>query len=110
MAKKYSPDVRTSISNAHEFILVYAKNPELFKESRHLLPLTQAQTKQFSNPDNNPRGPWKANDFTAPGFCPNQMYEITLPSSRTITPPKGKCWRVTKEIQNSHDFNRTTQE
>lgn len=95
--KRYSPDVRRSISDAHEFILCYAKNPELFKEERHLLPLGEAQTKQFSNPDNDPRGPWKANDFTAPGFRPNQMYEITLPSGRIVTPPAGRCWRVTKE-------------
>ena len=95
--KRYSPDVRTSISDAHEFVLCYAKKPEIFKESRHLLPLTESQTKQFSNPDNDPRGPWKANDFTAPGYRPNQMYEITLPSGRIVTPPAGRCWRVTKE-------------
>ncbi|MBQ8620168.1 MAG: site-specific DNA-methyltransferase [Clostridia bacterium] len=95
--KRYSPDVRTSISDAHEFVLCYTKNPEMFKERRHLLPLTESQTKQFSNPDNDPRGPWKANDFTAPGYRPNQMYEITLPSGRIVTPPTGRCWRVTKE-------------
>lgn len=95
--KRYSPDVRTAVSTAHEYILCFAKNPVLFKESRHLLPLTGAQTKQFSNPDNDPRGPWKANDFTAPGYRPNQMYEITLPSGRVVTPPEGRCWRVTKE-------------
>lgn len=71
--------------------------PESFKEIRNLLPLTDAQTKQFSNRDNDPRGPWKANDFTAAGYRPNQMYEITLPSGRVVTPPSGRCWRVTKE-------------
>jgi adenine-specific DNA-methyltransferase len=25
------------------------------------------------------------------------MYEITLPSGRVVTPPGGRCWRVTKE-------------
>ena len=95
--KRYSPDVRRAISDAHEFIVCYAINPELFKQSRHLLPLKEAQTKQFSNPDNDPRGPWKANDFTAPGYRPNQMYDITLPSGRIVTPPVGRCWRVTKE-------------
>ena len=95
--KRYSPDVRMSISDAHEFILCYGKNPELFKETRHLLPLTDTQTKQFSNPDNDIHGPWKAADFTAPGYRPNQMYEITLPSGRNVTPPQGRCWRVTKE-------------
>lgn len=95
--KRYSPDARTAISDAHEFILCYAINQEAFKSSRHLLPLTHAQTKQFSNPDNDPRGPWKSDNFTAPGYRPNQMYEITLPSGRVVTPPEGRCWRVTKE-------------
>lgn len=95
--KRYSPDVRTAISDAHEFILCYAKQPDLFKERRHMMPLTDAQTKQFSNPDHDPRGPWKAADFTAPGYRPNQMYEIKLPSGRTVTPPNGRCWRVTKQ-------------
>lgn len=103
--KRYSPDVRTSVSDAHEFVLCYARNPEVFKSTRHLLPLGEAQTKQFSNPDHDPRGPWKANDFTAPGYRPNQMYEITLPSGRIVTPPAGRCWRVTKE-----GFERFTQE
>lgn len=95
--KRYSPDVRRAISDAHEFILCYGKNPERFKETRNMLPLGEAQTKQFSNPDNDPRGRWKAADFTAPGYRPNQMYEITLPSGRVVTPPEGRCWRVTKE-------------
>ena len=95
--KRYSPDARTAISDAHEFVLCYGKNLELFKKTRNLLPLTDAQTKQFSNPDNDPRGPWKSDNFTAPGYRPNQMYEITLPSGRVVTPPEGRCWRVTKE-------------
>ena len=95
--KRYAPDVRKAISDAHEYLLCYAMNPRSFKETRNLLPLTDAQTKQFHNPDKDQRGPWKASDFTAPGFRPNQMYEITLPSGRVVTPPGGRCWRVTKE-------------
>jgi len=95
--KRYSPDVRLAISDAHEHILCYTMKPERFKETRNLLPLTDAQTKQFRNRDDDTRGPWKANDFTAAGFRPNQMYEITLPSGRVVSPPAGRCWRVTKE-------------
>lgn len=95
--KRYSPDVRRAISDAHEYILCYSKDPNSFKEHRRLIPLGEAQTKQFSNPDNDPRGPWKSDNFTAPGWRPNQMYEITLPSGRVVTPPEGRCWRVTKE-------------
>ncbi|MDE0695496.1 MAG: site-specific DNA-methyltransferase [Boseongicola sp.] len=95
--KRYAPDSRVAVSDAHEYVLCYAMEPRIFKETRNLIPLGEAQTKQFKNSDNDPRGPWKARDFTAPGFRPNQMYEITLPSGRVVTPPGGRCWRVTQE-------------
>lgn len=95
--KRYSPDARVSISDAHEHLLCYAIDPSRFKEHRNLIPLGDRQTGQFKNPDNDPRGSWKASDFTAAGYRPNQMYEITLPSGRKVTPSQGRCWRVTKE-------------
>lgn len=95
--KRYAPDVRTVISDAHEYILTYAKDLKKFASVRRKLPLTDAQTKQFKNPDNDPRGPWKADNFTAQGYRPNQMYEITLPSGEVVTPPPGRCWLVTEE-------------
>ncbi|WP_020564067.1 site-specific DNA-methyltransferase [Methylosarcina fibrata] len=95
--KRYSPDIRKAISDAHEYILVYATDPFEFKAKRNLLPLGNDQIKQFSNPDNDPRGPWKADNFTAPGFRPNQMYEIETPNGRKLTPPPGRCWMVTQE-------------
>ena len=95
--KRYAPDARLALSDAHEHILCYAINPDLFGKTRNLLDLTDAQTKQFRNPDDDPRGPWKADNFTAAGYRPNQMYEIVLPSGRKVTPPPGRCWRVTRE-------------
>jgi adenine-specific DNA-methyltransferase len=95
--KRYAPDARIAISDAHEHLLCYAVNPINFGKRRNLLDLTEAQTKQFKNPDNDVRGPWKADNFTAAGYRPNQMYEITLPSGRVVVPPDGRCWRVTKE-------------
>lgn len=95
--KRYAPDARIAISDAHEHLLCYAIDPVKFGKCRNLLDLTDAQTKQFKNPDKDVRGPWKADNFTAAGFRPNQMYEITLPSGRVVTPPDGRCWRVTKE-------------
>ena len=95
--KRYAPDARVAISDAHEHLFCYAIDPKAFGASRNLMPLTDAQTKQFRNPDDDPKGPWKADNFTAAGFRPNQMYEIQLPSGRVVTPPEGRCWRVTKE-------------
>jgi adenine-specific DNA-methyltransferase len=94
--KRYAPDARVALSDAHEFVLCYSLSPSAFKETRNLLPLTEAQTSQFRNRDGDPRGPWKADNFTAAGYRPNQMYEIKLPSGRIVVPPEGRCWRVTR--------------
>ena len=95
--KRYAPDVRTAISDAHEHILVFTKDSEAFKATRKKLPITDKQRDQFSNPDDDPRGPWKSDNFTAQGFRPNQMYAIQLPSGRTVTPPHGRCWVTTED-------------
>ena len=48
----------------------------------------------FANPDNDPRGPWKADPFEAGGVRPNQMYEITnAHTGQVFTPGKGNCWK-----------------
>ncbi len=95
--KRYAPDVRTIISDAHEYIHCFAVDKNKFAETRRKLPLTAVQTNQFDNTDDDPRGPWKAADFTAQGFRPNQMYEITNPAGKIMTPPPGRCWGVVEE-------------
>lgn len=96
--KRYAPDVRTAISDAHEYILAFSKDAEAFKSIRQKLPLTDAQTSQFKNPDNDSRGPWKADNFTAPGYRANQMYPIKTPAGRLLKPPAGRCWGVTEPV------------
>ena len=96
--KRTSPDMRAVISDGHDYILVYAKNRELFKETRHRLPLTEDQATAYKNPDNDPRGSWVSTDFTAQGWRPNQMYTIITPSGKKVTPPKGRCWRHLEDV------------
>ena len=96
--KRTSPDMRATISDAHDYILVYAKSKERFKEIRNQLPLSAEQAKAYKNPDNDPRGPWTSTDFTAQGWRPNQMYEITTPSGVVVSPPEGRCWRHVKSV------------
>lgn len=95
--KRTSPDMRAIISDGHDYILVYAKNREIFKETRNKLPLSEEQAKNYKNPDNDPRGPWTSTDFTAQGWRPNQMYSITTPSGKIVTPPEGRCWRLLED-------------
>lgn len=98
----------TDISINHEYIVVYAKNRR--QSNRRLKPSNMAtwfdldsfvfQPKQiddsaFSNPDNDPRGKWKADPFDAPAVRENLTYEITNPNTgKKYLPPKGRHWRT----------------
>lgn len=96
--KRTSPDMRAAISDGHDYILVYAKNRNIFKKNRNRIPLTPEQATNYKNPDNDPRGPWVSTDFTAQGWRPNQMYEIVTPSGKVVTPPEGRCWRHLEDV------------
>lgn len=91
--KRTSPDARVSLGDAHDHILVYSKNAKTFKKNLRMLPLTKEQKDRFTNPDNDPRGPWVSSDFTAQGYRPNQMYTITTPSGKEYTPVDNRCWK-----------------
>ncbi len=81
------------ISNAHTHNLFFAKDKETFKNNKDQFRLP-AITKGFENPDNDPRGPWKADPFEVGGERPNQRYEITNPKSgETFTPKEGNSWK-----------------
>lgn len=94
--KRYSRENREAIGDAHEYILVYATDPMAFKEARNLIPLQEKQTKQYSNPDNDPRGPWQSVSLLAQGYRPNQMYEIIALNGKRHSPPAGNCWKIIK--------------
>ncbi len=96
--KRTSPDARKTISGGHEYIVVYAKNIEASEQIFNLLEIEGKDAEKFKNPDNDPRGPWVSSDFTAQGWRPNQMYEITTPSGLKMTPPEGRCWRHLEEV------------
>jgi adenine-specific DNA-methyltransferase len=57
------------------------------------VPQSEKQLASYKNPDNDPRGPWVSSDFSAQGFRPNQMYEITTPGGAKHRPPPGNCWK-----------------
>jgi len=90
--KRYSRENRGSIGDAHEYIVAYARQRELFEKQSGRIPLTDAQAKIYRNPNNDPKGRWRGIPMTAQGYRPNQMYEITSPSGKTFTPPEGRCW------------------
>ena len=101
----------TDFSINHEYICVYAKRRRQenrrLKESNYSewhkhdsfvcrpLPLDKDK---FDNPDNDPRGPWKADPFDAPNVRPNLTYPVTNPNTgEQHLPPRGRCWRFLPE-------------
>ena len=88
----------TDISSAHDHILLYARNRDLWRKARHLLPRSAEQESRYRNPDNDPRGPWLQGDNgTAKSGSENARFPIKLPSGREVVPPKGNYWRFSKE-------------
>ena len=91
--RRTSPDMRKLVSTAHDYIVCYAKDTNNITAVINKVRLTEADADNYKNPDNDPRGPWASSDFTAQGYRPNQMYEITTPGGAKYTPPEGRCWK-----------------
>ena len=90
--KRYSRENRGAFGDAHEYLLVYASNIEVFKATRHKVAFDEKQAEIYQNPNNDPKGRWRGVPMTAQGFRPNQMYAIETPSGKVVHPPKGRCW------------------
>ena len=82
-------------SDSHDYIVVYAKNLLDFKIGK--LPRTEEANARYKNPDNDPRGPWTADNLTVKTYSATYDYPITTPGGRVVSPSHGSCWRVSKE-------------
>lgn len=82
-------------SDMHDYILVYAKDKDLFNVN--LLPRDGKQDDAYKNPDSDPRGPWKATPLHARNFYAAGQYKILSPDGRRISPPSGTYWRVSED-------------
>lgn len=81
------------ISVAHNHTLVYFKKKQYYVENREFFRLIDSG-EGFENPDNDPRGPWKADPFQVGGWRPNQQYEIINPKTGSIYKPNPGCsWK-----------------
>ena len=90
---------RSSISNDrmiswnHNHTLVYAKNIDQVSFSGDDIDLNE-----YSNPDNDPRGPWKLVPIDANHLGGKTIYEIKNPTTGvSYLPPKGRCWAYNEQ-------------
>ncbi len=81
------------ISVSHTYNLVYARDRDYFVRNRVHFRLPEEGV-GFKNPDNDCRGPWKADPFQVGGERPNQMYPIENPNTGEIYYPNpGNSWK-----------------
>jgi adenine-specific DNA-methyltransferase len=94
--KVYAPkNTADWFSEDHDYILVYARNKSEWRPQK--LARTEEMEARYKNPDNDPRGPWKAADMSARNRYDAGVYPVTSPSGRIISgPPTGRYW-VTDE-------------
>ena len=83
------------ISNSHDYVIMYVRDISKFEIGR--LPRTQEANARYSNPDNDPRGVWQSDNLTVKTYSLSGDYAVTTPSGRTVKPPAGRCWSLSKE-------------
>ncbi len=94
---RYSRSNDAIISLSHNSVLTYAKSAEIWKKVRNRLTRNASQDKQYKNPDNDPRGPWRAIPWDAPNIRRNLEYPIVTPTGKIRKPPEGRCWSRTED-------------
>jgi len=85
-AKRFSVD--------HNTIYSYSKNPNW---TSFRLERQEGDNQHYSNPDNDPGGPWFPGNLSSPNPRDNLRYEVKHPGGRKLeSPPNG--WRWSKEV------------
>jgi len=81
------------LATTTEYVLVYSKNIDM--SSTALMERTKKSNERFANPDNDPTGPWKQGDLSAPGDTthPTMVYAVQSPFDGSLHyPPQGRHW------------------
>lgn len=88
-------------SDNHDHILCYAKNKEIFRVKQ--LPRSDKQIAAYSNPDNHPKGKWKATPLHAKSGSNTSPY--TFRNGVTWSPPAGTYRRFNDESMKRMEEN-----
>jgi adenine-specific DNA-methyltransferase len=80
-------------SRQYNYQIVYRKSDEL---ENIALPRTDEDNKNYSNPDNDSNGLWRAGDVRSPNYRKTLCFNIITPSGKIILPPENG-WRWSEE-------------
>jgi adenine-specific DNA-methyltransferase len=85
------------IGQAHDYIVVFARDIEAFALTRNRLERSEQQEAAYRNPDNDPRGPWRNDNYTSnksKDERPNSWFPIARPADgKEIWPKPHAVWR-----------------
>jgi adenine-specific DNA-methyltransferase len=85
---------KTGVSVDHEYVLCYGRS------EISTLRGSEKDLSKFSNPDDDPRGPWRSADMTGLATKdrrPNLHYELEDPATGVIYPCPPKGWRYDRD-------------
>jgi adenine-specific DNA-methyltransferase len=95
--RAFSPiNLKKTISQNHDFILIYCKQDFATLELNKL-PRSIEASNRYKNPDNDERGDWTSGDLSVGPPIEKNIYTITTPSGRDVLPPKGYSWRLSED-------------
>lgn len=80
-------------ARVYNSLLIYRKSDDLVK---FRLPRTDEDNRNYSNPDNDPKGKWRAGDVRSPSYRKTLIFDILTPSGKKIPPPDNG-WRWSAE-------------
>jgi adenine-specific DNA-methyltransferase len=89
------------LSDNHDHVLIYAKNKEIWRPNK--LARTDEMNARYKNPDNHPKGAWKATPLHAKSGVNNQPYVFS--NGVIWTPPAGTFRRFNDESMREMEAN-----
>lgn len=91
-------------SDNHDFIVCYAKSKDNFHIGQ--LPRSEEMNAAYKNPDNHPKGPWKATPLHArSGSESSANFSFTFSNGVVFTPPIGRFSAYSAETLQKFDEN-----
>ncbi len=82
------------LSDMHDHILIYCRNKEVWRPN--LFPRPEGLNAKYSNPDDDPRGPWYPTNLSVKTYSASNDYVITSPAGIQFSPPPSRAWVVSK--------------
>lgn len=92
-------DATKMIATVSEYIIVYAKNSIILKETKHFgtIELSDERLDAYTNPDNDPKGAWSTTPWCASKGQGGSRYTITTPTGEVYD----EVWLGTQDTFNS---------